>query len=337
MKRPGLLRKVLSFVAYNLVAAGILLFTMELAVRFFVRGMTASGTSKAIIADSLYYSTHGLKPSSSGVTNGAPVEVDRFGFRRNSIAADTSKPSWLLLGDSVTFGIGVAGDSTFAGILQSKMDSINVLNPSASGNNLNSYWDVFRCFVFDKRHNFTIYRVSVFWCLNDVYANVPDFEVPGGKLHSMFSDGLTFVRVQSRLYHFLKTLFFDRPRSYFLFDKSFYRSQQPGFLSAVETIAGMNRLCRERNIAFEVVLLPYEYQLREADFAPQRLLRRMLREQKVRVLDPFEEVSGKNPQSKPYFLYGDGIHLSNRGHRSIADFLMKPPFKPGLPGLHSGL
>jgi hypothetical protein len=300
---------------------------LEFTIRVFAPEITSQGTSKIIIADSLWYSSHGLRPLSSGTSNGAFVEIDRYGFRKSGTSLDTSKVCWLFLGDSVTFGIGIDADSTFTGIIQNHMHSVNILNPSTSGHNVKSYWDVFRFLVLERNDKLKINHVSIFWCLNDVYSNVPDMSFPGGKMRDVFSDFLIFLRAHSRFYYFIKTALFDRPKSYFLFDKSFYSPGNIEFKNAVQTIATMNKFCRQLGIRFDVVLLPYEYQLRIGDFTPQAQLKTALKNEMIHVLEPFAGSLDLRYDSKAYFLYGDGIHLSNLGHKHIATFVMDRIFK----------
>lgn len=316
------MKRILILVGCNFAVIIILFGGAELAVRIFVPQIGTHGTSKSIIADSLFYGSYGLRPLSSGSTNDAIVRVDKYGFRKCSVKIDTAKSSWLILGDSVTFGIGIEADSTFAGIIQTKVDSLNIVNPSVSGYNINNYWDVFRYFVLRRNHKLKFEQVSIFWCLNDVYTNVSDFRIPGGKIRYLLSDFLTYIRIHSRLYYFLKTLLFDRPQSYYLFDKSFYDDENPEFRHAIKKLVQINKLCQERKIRFNLVLLPYEYQLRKNDFTPQNKLVEALRNEGVKVLNPCEHILSRNQNSQSYFLYGDGIHLSNYGHRYIANFVL---------------
>ncbi len=315
------MKKASLFVGYNFFVLVALLFLAEFATRVVKSEISIKGTTRSIIVDNLYNSTHGLRALSSGTTNGAAVSVDQYNFRKSSAKIDTSKASWLFIGDSVTFGMGIEDDSTFSAIVHSQADSLNILNPSASGNNINNYWDIFRCLVLGNRHNLKISRVSLFWCLNDVYTNVPDFAIPGGQVRYFFSDFITFIRIHSRLYHFVKTLAFDRPKSYFLFDNSFYDIENSEFQNAIKTIHQINESCSDRKIAFDIVLLPYEYQLREGDFTAQNLMQETLRN-KINIQDPFQSKRNKVCNSKAYFLYGDGIHFSKFAHSYIAEFLI---------------
>jgi lysophospholipase L1-like esterase len=320
------MKKALILLGYNFVAVLFFFLVSELVIRAFAPQITTQGTSKNIFVDSLYYASLGLKPLSSGKTNGAEVRVDQYGFRETSIKIDRSKDSWLFLGDSVTFGIGVEADSTFAGIVQYRLDSINVLNPSAIAYNIEDYVNLFRYFVLDQSYDFKIRRVTIFWCLNDVSTNIPDVIVPGGKIRYLFSDVLTFLQVHSRLYFFTKTLLFDRPKSYFLFDKAFYDKESPEFLNAINRIVEISNLSRNRKILFDLILLPYEYQLREPNsqnLEPQKLMIEKLKPKGINVVNPFEELFSKDKNSKDYFLYGDGIHFSKYGHRYVAEFVLR--------------
>jgi hypothetical protein len=308
------------YVLYNVAVVAVLFFASELTVRICAPEIRTQGMTRSIVADSIYYATAGLRPLSSGITNGAPVSVDRYGFRKTGSAIDTTKACWLFLGDSVTFGVGIEDDSTFAALVQSRIDSLNILNPSTSGYHIDNYWDVFRCLVLENRHNLVISRVSLFWCLNDIYTDVSDYELPGGSVRYVLSDFLTFIRVHSRLYFYLKNLVFDRSKSYFLFDKSFYDVENPGFHHAMRTIREMNDVCREMNVSFDLCLVPYEYQLRAGDFTPQNLMMEVLGNH-VNIHDPFHADDDMDFDSKAYYLYGDGIHLSDRGHSYLAEFL----------------
>lgn len=223
------MKKLFFGIVWNLGLMLIFFLLCEISIRYLVPKIQPQATSRAIVVDSLYHATHGLRPLSSGTTNGVPVAVDAFGFRKSAIEVDTSKSSWLLLGDSVTFGLGVAADSTFAARLQTLLNSVNILNAAAIGYNINCYRDVFQSLFVAKKIPFQIDRVLLCWCLNDVYSNVPDLATPGGKMRFLFADGLSWLRTHSRLYYFLKTLFFDRPKSYYLFDAAFYQPENPEF------------------------------------------------------------------------------------------------------------
>lgn len=319
------MKKFFLLLAYNFLAVILLFLISELIVRIFCDQINPQGTDKSIFADSLYYDSSGLIPFSDGKSNGAMIKVDGYGFRETSVKIDSTKKSWLILGDSVTMGVGVEADSTFAGILQSSVDTINFLNPSIIGYNIMDYLNVYNYFVIEKKNDFNIIRVLVFWCLNDVYYDVPDIVTPGGKIRYLLSDILVFFRIHSRLYFFLKTLIFDRPKSYFLFDEKFYKPENEVFQQTVIRIAELDKICKAMKTELDLILIPYEYQLRKPDprnFIPLQLMMDALNPHGIKVHNLAKKAIANN-LDKELFLYGDGIHLSNFGHRFVADFVLE--------------
>ncbi|MDW7681607.1 MAG: SGNH/GDSL hydrolase family protein [bacterium] len=283
-------------------------------------------SDSSIIINNLYNNSHGLKPLSQGYSVGAQVKINRFGFREFNSKIDTNKNSWLLLGDSVTMGIGVEADKTFAGILQTLNDSINVLNPSVLGYAIEDYKNLSQHFLITRDNKFKITRVIICWCLNDIYIDTPDFETPGGSLRHFLGDVLKFIRARSRFYMLIKTLLFDRPRSYYLFDEAFYVDNRPELINAVDKIVEIKNVCNGKNIRFDIILLPYEYQIRNLanlKDKPQRQLSNLLSKYGIQTLDPIRFFKEKNINSKNLYLYGDGIHFSETGHQLIGEFLNK--------------
>jgi hypothetical protein len=320
------MKKIAIFVVYNIVVVLSLLILLEFIIRSTLPEIKPYATDKRILVDSMYYDSRGLKPLSAGYSNEVLVNVDRFGFRKCSIPVDKLKKSWLFLGDSITMGIGVEDDSTFACIIQNQVDSLNILNPSVIGYAAKDYRNVFKYFVVDKVYNLDIIKVTIFWALNDVYFTLSDIETPGGHLRYLLGDFLKFLRLNSKLYLFIKNLAFDRPKSYYNFDERFYSEDNPEFVKSINEIIEINQLCSERNIDFHVVALPYEYQLRNPNSMirkPQKIISTRLRNEGIRMLDPMEFFRETSKESKEFFLYGDGMHLSNRGHRLLAEFVIK--------------
>ena len=70
---------------------------------------------------------------------GKKSKTDENGFRvpLNNFSYDMSKKFYLILGDSVTYGVGVEEEDSFVGILRKK--NKNLLNTAISGHNLESY------------------------------------------------------------------------------------------------------------------------------------------------------------------------------------------------------
>lgn len=318
-------RKLFVILAFNVSVASLLFVLCEFVVRWAAPFILPQHTDRQLFQDNVYGTSEGLRPLAVGYSNGAEVRVDKYGFRSCSIPVDTSKRSWLLIGDSVTEGIGVAADSTFAGILQKHSDIINVLNASVVGHDLTDYENVVNALIVDKRHKLKIDRVTLLYCLNDIYRGISEFDTPGGSLRSVFGDALRYVRSHSRFYLLIKALLFDRARSYYEFDRKFYTPNTEDFKLATDAIVGINSTCRQQGVAFEVVLLPYEFQVRSGTedlFFPQNILTASLESSGVTVFDPSGYMLNAVQDSDELYLFGDGIHFSATGHGQIARYLL---------------
>ena len=94
--------------------------------------------------------------------------------------------------------------------------------------------------------------------------------------------------------------------------------------SAVDDLIVLANKAKKRNIQFEIVLLPYEYQLRKKEsqmLLPQTLLSKDLTLSGVTCYDLYPYLSEQTDiDYKSIYLFADGIHFSNKGHRMISNF-----------------
>ena len=226
--------------------------------------------------------------------------VDDKGMLSYADAYDATKKSILFLGDSVTMGIGVDPDSTFVGRLSQKMDTVNVLNPSLIGYNVQDYQRILNAWVADddRRMRYGIERVLLFWCLNDVYSDNVLINEPGSTLRSIGGWVLPWVRRNAMSYQWLKAMVTDRPAAYFQHDAAFYHEDNPALVTSLDLLTAMQALCEEKDVKLEVILLPYAYQLRDeardAGAKPQVLMRRLLHARNIAVADVFPHLSESN-------------------------------------------
>ncbi len=324
------MKKLVTILIYNLIAVLLLFIMCELFVRIFFPQIKPQLSDRHLIADGRYLNSHGLTPNSRGYSNGAPVTTNPFGFREGSVKMDTSRKSILLLGDSMTMGIGVEADSTFAGRIQLLMDSVNVLNPSVMGYDIEDYRNLTEYFIVNQNNSLEITRILICWCLNDVYTKIPDFETPGGRLRDFLGNSLKFIRTHSRFYMWLKTQFFDRPKSYYFFDEKFYSPDNDVFKNCIHEFKKIKEICTQHQIPLHVVLLPYEYQLRDeykAKQTPQDLMDDTLSKNGLSVFNTMPFMKRNDFSSTELYLYGDGIHFSEAGHRLIAEFISEKVFE----------
>ncbi len=314
----------ISYFLYLIIAIILLFGFFELLTRFYFPEIQPYGTDKQLIKEHVFGASPGLKPLSEGISQGILFQVDTYGFRRFKTPVDTSKDAMLLLGDSVTMGLGVEADSTFAGILHNQ-STYNILNPSLFGYTVNDYLNIIQQFLVDSVSPFHIKKVIMAFCLNDIYTT-NSIKMPGSSLRDVLGDFLLFIKAKSRFYLLLKKVFFDRPKSYYIYDQQFYKANNPLYQKTVSIISDIHQICQVNNIDFVVLILPYEYQLRQADLTslmPQNLLVNSLDKKGIKAYNPIPFLLQKRYDSKKLFLFGDGIHFSILGHQLIAQYLAK--------------
>lgn len=128
-------------------------------------------------------------------------------------------------------GLGVESDSTFAGRMAARQDALDVLNPSLVGYSSADYVRVLGSWLDRAGAAQPLRRITVFWCLNDVYADLPVASAPRGTRR--LSPGLQrFVLQHVRTYQWLRTRLFDRPQAYYDHDRRFYAAGTSGHLQA---------------------------------------------------------------------------------------------------------
>lgn len=323
------MRRFLYIVAVNaVVAAGLLLF-LEGCVRMMHPEIGPLGTERRLIAESAFAGVPGPRPLTSGTSNGARFETTAEGFWKYAGEASKARTAWLLLGDSVTMGVGVEPDRTFAGRLAVLRKDVQVLNPSLMGHSVEDYVDILEA-ILARRDD--VVRVTIFWCLNDIYRRHPHpegsddvgvTEDPDIGLRRMLGPILGFIHRHLYAYQWLKASLLDRPRRYFEHDAVLYDGELLD--AAVRDLSRIDALCKNENLRCEIVLLPYEYQLRAGGGPqvrfPQHRLRNRISELGFSVYDPTPFLRERSSDSWDLYLYGDGIHFSEQGHYHLARFL----------------
>jgi lysophospholipase L1-like esterase len=130
-----------------------------------------------MVADSVFNSSSAMKANVSGMLWGKPFHTDEWGYRKQKKSVNKNKKSWLVIGDSVTEGVGVEDSSTFCSLLAEKMDSVNICNESFIGWSVNDYWNVVQAKV-DSNTAAKLSKVTLFLCLNDIYGATKTSALP---------------------------------------------------------------------------------------------------------------------------------------------------------------
>ena len=325
------IKKHLFYLVYLLFSVSIILTIIELTVRQILPQIKLSGTSKNLIADSLYSNTPGIAPNKEGMSNGVIKYTNKFHAWKYSSEPFTKHKIRLILGDSVTMGIGIANDSTFIGIINNKIDSLGFINLSLIGYSSKDYYQVLKAYL-NIHKNVELSNVSVFWTLNDIYSNYPGNISPEINTNSILQSIISFLRKHSKTFHLLKNLFFDRAQDYYLYDSKFYNPQYSLLNESMKDLKMISEICDSLNISLELFLLPYEYQIRNFNtdtiFSPQNNLNLKFKNdiKNGKIIDcrgAFAEYVDESPK---LYLYGDGIHLSEKGHKEMAAFIIRKNF-----------
>ena len=96
--------------------------------------------------------------------------------------------------------------------------------------------------------------------------------------------------------------------------------------NCLSTFRTINDIMIRNDINFEIILLPYEYQLREEYSTlemPQEKIKKSFENIGIKkVLDPYDEFKFSGIESKNFYLYADGIHFSKLGHKKLFQYLL---------------
>ena len=92
--------------------------------------------------------------------------TDEFGFRvpNKNFQYNKNNSSALILGDSVSFGVGVEENKTFVGLLRNDFKNINFFNSSVSGYHLENYPEILKNNINLNNLN----DIILFFTLNDI-------------------------------------------------------------------------------------------------------------------------------------------------------------------------
>ena len=148
---------------WNFSITIILILILEIFIRIFGI-VTLQGNTKDI-----FFSKNDITISKSNKdfkVFGIKSKTDKYVFRipLNNFQYNKQKPYTLILGDSVSFGVGVKEKDSFIGIM--RKNNNNLLNTSIMGHNLKSHLHLLK--ENYKNFNTNIDQIVIFLCLNDV-------------------------------------------------------------------------------------------------------------------------------------------------------------------------
>lgn len=329
-------QKLLAFTMSSILVL-VLLGAGELFCRIFL-DINLRKTSREFVTISDRGFVTGNEPNAKGISFGVPVFSDKNGFRVPAgYSYQPADEAILLVGDSVTFGVGVPEEATFAGRLRTALPAARIYNSGVIGFAIPDYVRTVEKALSEKGD---IKKVYLFYCLNDFQA--PDvYTKPTPSDTSLWksvkravANGFIWVNEffgpRSKLYVFLTGMTIDPSRQYYLSDIRNMDVDDARFEEVMRPLVEIGRGLEQRGIGYTIVLSPYEVQLRRSfsdGFEPQERVRRYLNANGIRTLDTRERFQKLEDPSRA-FLFADPMHLSPAGHELVYETLIEDLNRP---------
>lgn len=311
------LRSLLGAVGALLISLVLFLLMVEVGVRLYTRYAIVYDVEMVRYANEVKIQSgnprigHVHRPGASAVLMGVPVEINADGLRdRDYAVARGGGERIVLLGDSLTFGWGVAEEQTFGTLLEEELSRhrpTEVLNFGTGNYNTEQQVNLF----LDEGLKYRPDRVVVFYFINDAEPTPRKsrWEVLGHSRAFTFFWS-RFKAARSRL---------TQSRSFRDYYADLYADEQPGWKGAREAFLTLRDVCAERGIDLKVVLLPELHQLRDYPFAAEyRTVADFLERNGIATLDitpSFADVD--NPMS--LWVAPDDAHPNAIAHARIAE------------------
>ena len=198
------------------------------------------------------------------------------------------------------------------------------MNYSLIGYSVSDYLDVIKSLV--KKKDSDITRVTIFFCLNDVYGPAKSGQLPVmakqnflGKLNGLMQDNYA-------TYKLIKLTVYQLSDSYFRYDEKFYTKGNAFFNDAMLCLRDCDSICKNAGVKMNVIVLPYRSQLGNEGnkTMPQFMIKWFCRDHNI----DCDYVSTRDVGfihasfSSPLYLFADEIHFSEEGHKTIACYIL---------------
>ena len=325
-----------------------LVLLIEGSVRWLYPEIPPQFSDHSLFEAHKYGRTYGYKALATGEELGALVITDEHGFRTSARSRQRNASGQVIvLGDSVSVGIGVEAEQTYPSLLEEKLGK-KVLNASVTGYGIVDYVEVLEHIA----DNFKPQLVIIGICLNDVsptsQVNIvtltrsrkdeevspDDRRYPNMLMRTLryindnYLNFHNFLGSHSRTYVFLKSLAADSARDHFSADRSYYHD--PKTLESLSShFAQLKRALTDEKVLL-LVIFPYEYQLRvnspEA-LEPQNILKEAGHRAGVTIYDLYDDLveylTVNRLPSRALYLFNDPLHFNSVGHHAIAELVYR--------------
>jgi lysophospholipase L1-like esterase len=346
------MRSALKISAANLLVFFILILLIEGGIRLVYPEILPQNLDPNLFEPFKYRETYGYKSNSRGNEFGATYVTDHRGFRIDEKSPQSKiniqSKTILVLGDSVSVGIGVKAEDGYPYLLENKLPAQHVFNASVTGYGISDYVAALHGTISEVQPE----EVLIGFCLNDTsitsQANILALiqrrkegteSIPDEKRYPNplvrwlryindnyfnFNDAL---KKYSRTYLLLKSLATDSARDYFTADEAIYKDPRTLDFLTIE-FSRLKELVHGHHASLVIFVFPYEYQLRspteETQF-PQKIVREAGLRAGIKVFDLYGELldylRAHRAPAKSIYLFNDPMHFNSRGHQVLADLM----------------
>ena len=218
-------------IIYNICFFFGIIFLLEISIRT-LNLANLLGIKSDIIKNSNPISYH---PNMSSIIFGKKIFTDTYGFRvpEKNFKYKGNKKIFVL-GDSTSYGVGVAEEKTFIGLIRKKYPNLNIYNTSITGHNIEDHISITRKF----KTQLNIDKLIFFLNLNDInYGDVvkiqnlkiandkPNF-INRLKSNYFLVKANFFLRSKSALYVYVKSVFTHPSERHFKMTYNFYKNSE---------------------------------------------------------------------------------------------------------------
>ncbi len=285
---------------------------MEWILRLYIPDMDHKGMNELAPAP-LYYR---IIPNYQGILEGVKVTINQDGYRDGEFVRNIPENQKLIvvIGDSITFGQGVAQDKTFPAVLQNllnsgeKTDRFRVWNLGVPGYNTAQEIEVFRSLVLPQKP----YWIILAYVVNDVEpVNEGALRIIGGEkphnekswISRQIDDSLLIYIVKSRLGQFIRWFKPDYLVSSYVDDTiSLYTMVQSPWSDVSSMIESMKTLSHENDIRFTVAMMPSMIDFERYPFEKiSKIVEKFCKDKGIDYLDLLQYFKGMDPS---------GLHVS---------------------------
>ena len=313
----------------NILVVVLIILTGEMLLRVF-SNITVHGLDEGIInyEDKPIFNYPGI---SNKKAFGKKIYTDTNGFRvQKKIEQEKkNKKNIYFVGGSVTFGKGVKQENTFTGILNKEIKDYNIINAGVVGSNLENNIEIIRTKINKKNLKYIFINYSLDDLANIdtiIKFNEKNIDQKNTLYEKLKNNNLInylnkFIRNKSVIYIMLKGYIFDIEKNFYQQALNFYKVDNN--LKTLEKLIGnVSKLESYNKIIF--IMVPYSYQIEEEkcrkdDFAEKEIVK-TITNKNIRLIR-FKEFFCKDENREKIFFKYDPAHLSNYGHKLVANIL----------------